>query len=161
MDKPGVVSILRLLANLFSYANVWSPMAVIARVRDLVMAYVNCSSLFWYDLITRVRPCLRNLCSFYEFIREYILKEPKCWIMVYVEVFQMKWFSTRIHLTSSEKDTFGFGLDCWRFRRSNKISRKRLKISGNNSPEVESLTKSIKYQSQHISLKWPRPTLNY
>ena len=39
-----------------------SPVSDQTRVRDPVEAYVNCSSLLWYNLIARVRPCLMNYC---------------------------------------------------------------------------------------------------
>ncbi len=37
-----------------------SPVSAETRDRDTVEAYVNCSSLLWYNLITRVRPCVMN-----------------------------------------------------------------------------------------------------
>ena len=37
-----------------------SPVSTQTWVRYPVEAYVNCSSLLWYNLITRVRPCLMN-----------------------------------------------------------------------------------------------------
>ncbi len=36
------------------------PVSDQTRVRDPVEASVNCSSLLWYHLSTRVRPCLMN-----------------------------------------------------------------------------------------------------
>ncbi len=41
-----------------------SPVSAHTWVRDPVEAYVNCSSLLWYNSITPVWPCLMNKCWF-------------------------------------------------------------------------------------------------
>ena len=47
----------------YAFAGQWlarPPVSDQTPVRDPVEAYVNCSSLLWYNLIARVRPCLMN-----------------------------------------------------------------------------------------------------